>query len=346
MITKKIEEAIESLNNNNLVAIPTETVYGLAGNAFNEKAVEKIFALKERPLHNPLIVHIKSYEYLEEVAKDIPKVAIDLAKSFWPGPLTLVLNKKDIVPDIVTAGKDTVAIRVPNHPLTLEVLENLDFPLAAPSANPFSTISPTTTEHVESYFGNNLEVILEGGTCEKGIESTIIGFEDEYPIIYRLGSLSIEEIENRIGKVYTKNKNDVSPAAPGMLSRHYAPKTEMVLIDEPKSKLKYFPNKNVGVLSFKDQLKSLHPDDQEVLSKAGDLNEAAKNLYAAMHRLDSKGFDVILAERFPSAGIGKTINDKLERATKKEEKLESEVELIKDLEKDIIINTVFPGIIP
>ncbi|CAM1366978.1 L-threonylcarbamoyladenylate synthase [Tenacibaculum xiamenense] len=346
MITKKIELAIQSLNNENLVAIPTETVYGLAGNAFNEKAVKKIFTLKKRPFHNPLIIHIKSYEYLDKVAKDIPKIAKELAKSFWPGPLTLVLKKKDIIPDIVTSGKDTVAIRVPNHALTLELLDNLDYPLAAPSANPFSTISPTTTEHVDGYFGNDLEVILDGGACEKGIESTIIGFEDEYPIIYRLGSLSLEEIENKIGKVYTKNKNDVSPVAPGMLTRHYAPRTEMILVDEPKNKLKYFSNKKVGVLSFKKKLNSLLPEDQEVLSESGDLNEAAKNLYAAMHRLDSGRFDIILAERFPNIGIGKTINDKLERATKKEEKLANEIELIKDLEKDIIINTVFPGLIP
>ncbi|SEB52160.1 translation factor SUA5 [Tenacibaculum sp. MAR_2009_124] len=346
MITKKIDIAIESLNNGNLVAIPTETVYGLSGNAFDEKVIEKIFTLKERPLNNPLIVHIKSYDYLEKIAKDVPDIAMKLAKNFWPGPLTLVLNKKHLVPDIVTAGKETVAIRVPSHPLTLEILEKLDFPLAAPSANPFSTISPTTAEHVDHYFGNDLEVILDGGVCEKGIESTIIGFEGEYPIVYRLGSLSIEEIENKIGKVYTKNKNDVSPVAPGMLSRHYAPRTEMVLVDEPKSKLKYFPNKKVGVLSFKNTIKSLQEEDQEILSREGNLNEAGKKLYAAMHRLDSKDFDIILAERLPNVGIGKTINDKLERATKKEDKLESEIELFKDLEKDIIINSVFPGIIP
>ena len=173
-----INAAVKALENNEIVAIPTETVYGLAGNAYSETAVEKIFALKNRPHFNPLIVHIKSAAVLTSVAKNIPLVALQLADAFWPGPLTLVLEKQEHIPDIVTGGKNTVGVRVPNHPIALELLEQLDFPLAAPSANPFGSISPTTAKHVADYFTDTLTIILDGGSCDKGIESTIIGFEN------------------------------------------------------------------------------------------------------------------------------------------------------------------------
>ncbi len=232
MITTDLSLAKNALNNDKIIAIPTETVYGLAGNAYSEKAVEKIFSLKKRPFYNPLIVHIKSADYLNNVAREVPELAKKLANEFWPGPLTLVLKKRAIIPDLVTSGKDTVAIRIPNHPLILQLLAQLEFPLAAPSANPFGSISPTSAEHVDDYFKDSLDVILDGGKCEKGIESTIIGFEKNQPIIYRLGSLSIEQIENKIGNVLTKTHNDSSPSAPGMLSRHYAPSTDTYLTND------------------------------------------------------------------------------------------------------------------
>jgi L-threonylcarbamoyladenylate synthase len=186
LISTNIQAACQILNNNDLVAIPTETVYGLAANALNEKAVLKIFTLKKRPAYNPLIIHIGAIEDLDKWAKNIPEKAYLLAKTFWPGPLTLVLEKKAIVPNIITAGKNTVGIRMPNHPVTLSLLKQLNFPLAAPSANPFMSISPTTAEHVEDYFGHKLPMILEGGPCEKGIESTIIGFENSTPLLSSL----------------------------------------------------------------------------------------------------------------------------------------------------------------
>jgi len=194
MITTDLAAAVEALTAHQIIAIPTETVYGLAGNAFSEEAIAKIFKLKKRPLYNPLIVHIKSVDFLTKVAQEIPEVALVLAKAFWPGPLTLVLKKRSIIPDIVTAGKDTVAIRVPNHPMTSQLLNELDFPLAAPSANPFGSISPTTAHHVSHYFSEELDVILDGGTCERGIESTIIGFENDLPIVYRLGVITLKII--------------------------------------------------------------------------------------------------------------------------------------------------------
>ncbi|MAZ37606.1 MAG: threonylcarbamoyl-AMP synthase [Crocinitomicaceae bacterium] len=316
MISDNLTEAKRVLDSNNLVAIPTETVYGLAGNAYNVEAVEKIFALKKRPHYNPLIVHIATADQLNQVAKAIPEAALTLALEFWPGPLTLVLKKQSIISDAVSSGKDTVAVRVPNHPLTLELLKRIDYPLAAPSANPFGSISPTNAKHVRSYFENHLELILDGGDCERGIESTIIGFENETPVLYRLGSLALEQIEDKIGRVIVKNQNnDASPASPGMLSRHYAPATTTYVTDEIEKLLKAHSDKKIGVLLFQHQLKTV-VEHQEVLSTAGDLTEAAKNLYAALHRLDSMKLDLIIAEKLPDTGLGKTLNDKLKRASK------------------------------
>ncbi len=317
VITTDLNLAKNALNNNEIIAIPTETVYGLAGNAYNEGAIKKIFALKNRPLYNPLIVHIKSADFLSKVAKDIPEIALQLANYFWPGPLTLVLKKQIFIPDLVTSGKDTVAIRVPNHSLTLKLLEELEFPLAAPSANPFGSISPTSARHVYNYFEADLGVVLDGGECEKGIESTIIGFENNQPVVYRLGSLSIEEIESKIGKVFTKTSDDTAPIAPGMLSRHYAPSTDTYLTTEVEKLIQSYPNKKIGLLLFNNPIKNTTVEHQEILSKSGNLKEAAKNLYAAMHRLDKLNLDMIIAEQLPNIGLGKTMNDKLQRATKK-----------------------------
>ena len=184
IISKDISKAVALLNNEELVAIPTETVYGLAGNIYSEKTIKAIFETKQRPFFNPLIVHIPSIDHLEEIVACIPEKAKLLAESFWPGPMTLVLKKKSTIPNVITAGKDTVAVRIPNHPTTLELLNRLDFPLAAPSANPFNRISPTTAQHVEDYFKDKIKMVLDGGACKIGIESTIIGFENEEPVIY------------------------------------------------------------------------------------------------------------------------------------------------------------------
>jgi L-threonylcarbamoyladenylate synthase len=316
-ISTDIVKAKEILENENLVAIPTETVYGLAGNIYSEKAINKIFKTKNRPFNNPLIVHIHSKELLENIAQEIPEKAKKLADAFWPGSLTLVLKKKETIPYSITAGKETVAVRVPNHPLTLELLKQLDFPLAAPSANPFGSISPTTSQHVADYFTDTLEMVLDGSNCENGIESTIVGFEDEKAILYRLGSISVEDIESIIGPIQIVNKNDSSPNAPGMLSRHYAPKTKTIVSENIEEEIKIYPTSKIGVLLFQDLKISDVNIEKEILSINGSLKEATANLYAAMHRLDRKGLDLIIAEKFPENDLGKSINDRLERATKK-----------------------------
>jgi L-threonylcarbamoyladenylate synthase len=317
IVSKDISKAAEILNEENLVAIPTETVYGLAGNIYSEKAIRAIFEMKQRPFFNPLIVHIKSISQLDDLAKEIPEKARLLADKFWPGPLTMVLKKQDSVPDLVTAGKDSVAIRVPNHPKTLALLATLDFPLAAPSANPFGSISPTNAFHVVEYFGEKLRMVLDGGSCQNGIESTIIGFENEEAVLYRLGSISVEDIEGVIGKIQIKNKKENAPDAPGMLSKHYAPVTSTFLKSDVAKFIKGFPEKRIGLLLFKEKIESTTVIHQEVLSEKGDLKEAASNLYAAMHRLDTKELDMIVAEQFPDFELGKSINDRLERATTK-----------------------------
>lgn len=317
MITTQLEQAKEALMRDDIIAIPTETVYGLAGNAYHEVAVEKIFKLKQRPFYNPLIVHIASAEALSDVAAEVPELAKILAQEFWPGPLTMVLKKNERIPNLVTGGKDTVAVRVPNHPLTLRLLAQLDFPLAAPSANPFGSISPTSAEHVDAYFKENLKVVLDGGPCEKGVESTIIGFEDGKAILYRLGAIAVEDIKAKIGKLGIKNKSEKSPEAPGMLLKHYSPRTDMYLSEDVHQTLQSFSGKKIGLILFQQPVKLGYEIIQEVLSPSGDLAEAAKGLYAAMHRLDHLGLEVIIAERFPDKGLGKTINDRLQRAVEK-----------------------------
>lgn len=315
VVSKDIPKAIKLLKEGQLVAIPTETVYGLAGNIYNKKAIKAIFQTKQRPHFNPLIVHISSLDQLPEVSSSIPEKAKLLAKTFWPGPVTLVLPKASTVPDLITSGKPTVAVRIPNHPVALELLQGLDFPLAAPSANPFNRISPTTAKHVESYFKNHIPLILDGGPCTRGIESTIIGFENELPVIYRLGSTPIEDIEAIIGKVKVRNKEEITPNSPGMLERHYAPKTKTILTDSINSSIEANKNKKIGLLLFNDVNENVKAF-KIVLSQSKNLQEAATALYDALHQLDKKNLDLIIAERLPDHGLGKSINDRLERATK------------------------------
>lgn len=316
MISNNIDQAIGLLNKNEIIGFPTETVYGLAGNAFSEVAIKKIFEVKKRPSFNPLIVHIKSFEVLKTVASDIPEKANLLANAFWPGPLTLILKKQPNISNLITANLDTVAVRIPNHPIALELLNKLDFPLVAPSANPFTRISPTNANHVANYFKNEIEMVLEGGVCTAGIESTIVGFNDNKVIVYRLGALSLEAIEKVVGLVTVINKSKKNPLAPGMFLKHYSPKTEFILTRNLQSEIDWFQGKKVGLLLFDTLQPNFNIKNQFVLSKASNLNEAAANLYEALHKLDTLNLDVIIAERFPEFGLGITINDRLERASK------------------------------
>ncbi len=320
IITKSIKKAAFYLNKGEVVAIPTETVYGLAARIDNENALKKIFEVKQRAIFNPLIVHISCLESLDKVAKKVPEKAKLLAQHFWPGPLTMVFEKSNMVSKIVTSDKNTVAVRMPNHPMALELIKTVGVPLAAPSANPFGSISPTTAKHVEKYFKDKLNVILDGGMAENGIESTIIGFKKDEVVVYRLGSVSLEMLETVVGSVKVVKSSEKKIIVPGMLERHYAPKTPMILSNDPLKTAYNLIGKNIALLYFKEQ--PIFSDYYtEILSTTGDFNEAAKNLYAAMHKLDSSGFDLLIAEKFPDKGLGKSINDRLIRACKRETNL-------------------------
>lgn len=316
IISNDIQRAVKILNSEDVVAIPTETVYGLAGNIFSPKAIQKIFEVKQRPLFNPLIVHLHCIAQVKQLVTEFPPKAQLLAKAFWPGSLTLLLKKNHHVPEVVTAGKETVGIRIPNHPVTLHLLRQLSFPLAAPSANPFNRISPTKATHVENYFKDSIPMVLEGGECQNGLESTIIGFENNEPVVYRLGAISIEEIENIVGQVSIKNKEENAPEAPGMLTKHYAPKTKTMLTSEVEKYILSHPGQRIGLLCFSANTSPLAVQHVEILSPSGDLKEAASKLYAALHKLDEKNLDLIIAQKFPNSGLGNSINDRLERATK------------------------------
>ncbi|MBL8001070.1 MAG: threonylcarbamoyl-AMP synthase [Flavobacteriales bacterium] len=294
-----------------LVAIPTETVYGLAANAFDATAVLNVFAAKQRPAFDPLIVHVHSVAQVREVVREIPPEAEALMKAFWPGPLTLVLPKHPRIPDLVTSGLDTVGVRMPAHPLTLELLRALPFPLAAPSANPFGYVSPTTAQHVMDQLGARIPYILDGGACSVGVESTIIGREEGQWMLYRPGGVPVEAIEEVIGTVRQQVKQ-VLPVAPGMLDSHYAPR-KPVFIGDIAMLLKEHPGR-AAVISF---TRTFDAWRNEVLSASGDLNEAARNLFAALRTLDASEADVILTEVFPNEGLGRAINDRLKRAAAK-----------------------------
>jgi L-threonylcarbamoyladenylate synthase len=304
------------LENNELVAIPTETVYGLAANAFSEEAVVKIFQVKNRPAFDPLIVHTHSLAEIEKLVTHFPEKARRLAEVFLPGPLTLLLQKKDIIPDLVTSGLPSVAIRIPNHPLTLALLQSLDFPLAAPSANPFGYISPTTAQHVQDQLGDKIPYILDGGACSIGIESTIAGFENKQVTLYRLGGMSIESIESVIGKVQFATHSSSRPATPGMLTSHYAPR-KPVFLQNLTDLIQTFGAENVGVLAFRKKIPDLPEGNQLCLSPAGDFTEAARNLFAYLRRLDAMPVKVVFAELLPEENLGRAINDRLRRAAAK-----------------------------
>jgi L-threonylcarbamoyladenylate synthase len=332
--TQAVQHAAEIIKRGGIVAFPTETVYGLGADAFAPLAVARIFEVKKRPHFDPLIVHVPNPDDLARLVTDIPGPARKLMARFWPGPLTVVLPKRDEVPDIVTAGLPTVAVRMPDHPIALRFIELSGSPIAAPSANLFGYVSPTTAEHVREQLDDQVDLILDGGPCPVGVESTILSFSDERPRLLRPGGVPLEEIESVIGKVAitpvekptppapgpsAPGPSAPGPSAPGMLPRHYAPRTPIVLAAEET--IDSYRNRKAGLLAFREPAKGAAFDHTEVLSREGDFREAAANLFAAIRRLDALGLDVIVAEAVPETGLGRAIMDRLRRASCEDDKL-------------------------
>jgi L-threonylcarbamoyladenylate synthase len=311
---KAIHQAADIIQRGGIVAFPTETVYGLGADAFNPLAVARIFEVKRRPYFDPLIVHVANPSNVEKLVKETPSNAKKLIERFWPGPLTIVLIKEEKIPGIVTAGLPTLAIRMPNHPMALALIEESECPIAAPSANPFGYLSPTTAEHVRDQLGDQVDLVLDGGPCPVGVESTIVSFLGERPVLLRPGGVSLEEIESIIGRVEISAIED-RPSAPGMLPKHYAPRTPIVLDWSEKNLDRYrYKDKKIGLLLFQEPKDNRQYQSVEILSTNGDLREAAANLFAAIRRLDALDLDLIVAEPIPEAGLGRAIMDRLRRA--------------------------------
>ncbi len=317
MIIHDYHNAAALLNQGQLVAIPTETVYGLAANGFDGNAIAQIYEVKNRPQFNPLILHSNSLERFKAWGIELPAAALKLAAAFSPGPITFVVSKSNWVPDIVTAGHSSVAIRIPNHALTLQLLSSLDFPLAAPSANLSGTVSPTTAQHVEEQLGEQIGAVLEGGECKIGLESSIVSFVNEQPQLLRLGGLSIEAIENVLGQKLDLSKliNNENPEAPGMLSKHYAPSIPL-RIGIPADFYSTYAKSEIAFIGFQNAQADLLPQNQFILSPEGSIEEAAQKLFAALKMAEKCQVKIIVAESFPNQHLGRAINDRLSRAAK------------------------------
>jgi len=308
----ELERAAHAVRSGELVAFPTETVYGLGADALNARACAKIFEAKNRPYFDPLIVHVASFEEACQLWSKLDPRAAQLAKHFWPGPLTIVLLKAVKIPDLVTAGLATVAVRVPAHPVALELLKHAQRPIAAPSANPFGYISPTTAEHVRTQLGAQVPVILDGGPCVVGVESTILDLSAPQARLLRPGGVPVEALEALIGPVVLAEEEN-RPEAPGQLPSHYAPRAKLILIDDAQLCAEKV-SRRVGLLAFKDASKARGYASVEVLSKSGDLAEAAANLFAALRRLDAAGLEEIHAQAVPETGLGRAIMNRLKKA--------------------------------
>ncbi|CAN5187198.1 L-threonylcarbamoyladenylate synthase [soil metagenome] len=313
-IGKDIALAKQLLESGQLVAIPTETVYGLAANGLNPVAVARIFEAKNRPSFNPLILHVADVAHAKALTRDFPTKAQQLADVFWPGPLTIVLPKHASVPEIATGGLDTVALRVPAHSLTLELLRSLDFPLAAPSANPSGYSSPTQALHVAEQLGERVAYILDGGPAAVGVESTIVMVKDDKVYLLRQGGISEETLQAVVGQIIVNTDAHDKPLAPGMMLNHYAPRKTVLLGNLRQLQAEHF-NAKLGVLAFMNPLPEVPEDQQRILSPSGDLAEAAANVFAYLRELDKLELDFIITELVPNEGIGRAVNDRLSRAS-------------------------------
>jgi len=318
-----IKKAAEAISAGLLVAFPTETVYGLGADAFNLSSLAKVFEAKNRPRFDPLIIHIAELDALSEIAdlSALDKTAKEklslLSEKLWPGPLTIILPKRDAVPDLATAALSTAAIRFPSHPIARKLILFSTGAVAAPSANSFGSLSPTRAEHVIAQLGEKVDFIIDGGKTQVGLESTVIDLSGDVPSILRHGGTSREAIEALIGPVENAAvSSSESPRSPGRLKSHYSPRTSLVLYGHGElASLPDSPNEGRLYFSLPEKGISAPSEKIKILSKIGNLNEAAANFFDMLHDLDKLGLKVIRAEEAPPTGLGEAINDRLRRAT-------------------------------
>lgn len=314
-----IARAAQIIRSGGLVAFPTETVYGLGADALNEDAVRKIFIAKERPFDDPLIVHIADAQQLLLLARHIPQRAWELVKKFWPGPLTLVLPKTERVPAVTTGGLETVAVRMPGHPIARQLIELSGCPIAAPSANRFGRPSPTTAQHVLEDLDGRIELILDGGPTPIGVESTVLDLTQDPPMILRPGGVTLEALQEILGEVrlLSSAKSEAAKRSPGTRWRHYAPRAQLVLAEPAELEqivrelLK--DGKRVGVMISQGRL-PCSPDRLSVIHMPSDLSEYARLLFRVLRELDAHGVDVIVVEAVEEHGLGRAIMDRLRKA--------------------------------
>jgi len=320
----KIKIAAEEIKRGNLVAFPTETVYGLGADALNEKAVAKIFKAKERPFNDPLILHIADLKELYRLSKQVPPVALKLAKMFWPGPLTLVLKKSDLVSDIITAGLDTVAIRMPDDNIALSLIREAKTPIVAPSANLFGRTSPTTAQHVAEDLNDKIEMIIDGGKTKVGVESTVLDITVSPAQVLRAGGISMEQLKKVICEVKIGEELEMGFRSPGRLNSHYSPRAKLILVEEKgetqvSKVLKIaFEYKGqgfkVGIMAKEENKDKYNGFKVKVIGKGNELKTCAANLFSILRSFDQEGFEIIIAEGLEEQGLGLAIMERLRKA--------------------------------
>lgn len=323
-----LAKASEILAAGGLVAFPTETVYGLGGNAWDPRALARIFEAKGRPVFDPLIVHVAGIAALDDVADlgalapEARTAAGSLMDAFWPGPLTLILPKRPRVPALATSGLPTVAVRLPSHPVARALIERSTGAVAAPSANPFGYLSPTRAEHVAAQLGDRVDLIVDGGRCPVGVESTVVDVTGPVPLVLRPGGLSLERLRSVVPGIDVLDRTDPEPKAPGQLANHYAPRRALRLV-LPGGLAEVRPEGRAAALVFDAVGRDRMGDAARrfaavrVLSESGDPVEAAANLFDLLHELDAGDYNELWAERIPDEGIGRAVNDRLYKASKK-----------------------------
>ncbi|HHV39472.1 MAG TPA: threonylcarbamoyl-AMP synthase [Tepidimicrobium sp.] len=325
---ESVLKGAELIRKGKLVAFPTETVYGLGANGLDVKAIANIFTAKGRPQDNPLILHVYSIDQVEELAIDISKEARELMKEFWPGPLTLLFKKSTKVPNIITAGLDTVAIRMPDHPIALKLIEMSQVPIAAPSANTSGRPSPTMASHVEEDLSGKIDMIIDGGTTGVGLESTVLDITGKQPIILRPGGITLEDLRNIVPTVVEDQgiiHEDIVPRSPGQKYKHYAPKAKLILFTgevdnmvkaiSKKAYIYISQGRNVGIMATDETIGRYKEGISISMGSRKDSRTIAHNLFNTIRILDSKGVDIILCEGMERSGIGTAIMNRLKKAS-------------------------------